>query len=191
MEPGKFCSRAIAYLKADVTSKPGRSEVELSEPDCPVLRELNNGLLVSYVVDTGNEFTYVQNRHLAQEKITPDELHAIGIGNLVSEAGSRGIQVSTHPNGEMFAVLMGGNFEASLILVDALWDEGFRQFVSGDYVVAVPARDILAFCDAGSAAGLKELRALCQRGESYDHPISNRLYRRRGSTWTVLTEQRR
>jgi hypothetical protein len=183
----RLTSRAIAYLKAELPADEPSPSITLSGPDAPVLRRLTSGLLVAYLVDAGDQFEYVQERDLAQDGINADELHAIGLANLASrDAG--GVRVAPHPGGQMFAVLMGGNFEASLILVDWLWDEGFRRFVGGDYVVAVPARDLLAFCDVTSADGLRDLGAVCQRAQSpgVSHRISDRLYRRRDRGWQVF-----
>jgi uncharacterized protein YtpQ (UPF0354 family) len=74
----------------------------------------------------------------------------------------------------------GGDFEASLILLDQLWDEHFRQFVSGDYAIAIPARDVLAFCDDDSEEGIGELEQLFARiAPMDDHLISDKLYVRR------------
>jgi hypothetical protein len=188
MQPPSFSSRAIAYLKAQVPPEDESPVVSLSPEDSPVLRSLCNGLLVCYVVDTGDEFEYVQYRRLAEDQIDEDELHNIGLANLTSLVSSSGVRVVPHPNGQMFAVLMGGNFEASLILLDWLWDDSFRQFVSGDYVIGIPARDILCFCDASSADGLMQVRAACERARSggVDHPISNELYRRVAGKWRVF-----
>ncbi|HXD88581.1 MAG TPA: DUF1444 family protein [Urbifossiella sp.] len=142
---------------------------------------------MAYVVDTGEQFEIVQERHLDEENCSEDELHAAGLSNLACQAEGS-LQVATHPCGEMFAVLMGGNFEASLILLEDVWQHRFRQFVSGDYVVAIPARDLLAFCDASSIAGLRELSAVREKARTTgaDHPISDRLFRRMGSSWQVF-----
>ncbi len=137
----KFFIRAIAYLKASVPEQDPAPVVTLTGLDAPVFRSLNNGLLVSYVVDTGDEYQFVQYRHLAQDSATEDELHAAGLGNLLALAAGS-LRVAPHPKGQMFAVLMGGNFEASLILLDCLWDDSFRQFAAGQYAIAIPAQHI-------------------------------------------------
>ena len=54
MTARNFTSGAIAYLKAAVPPDQAKPQVSLSGPDAPVLRDLHNGLLVSYVVDMGN-----------------------------------------------------------------------------------------------------------------------------------------
>lgn len=71
--------------------------------------------------------------------------------------------MQVQPYGSIFAVIAGGNFEASLLLLDGLWERAFRQFVSGDYAVAIPSRDVLAFGDAGDAKVRVELRAVIDR----------------------------
>jgi hypothetical protein len=182
-------SRAIAYLKPDLTGKPRskstRRRVELSGADAPVLRPLADGLLVAYVVDQGDHFEFVQHRHLEADGCSEEELHAVAVANLARQA-SGSLQVAR--NSEVFAVLMGGNFEASLMVLDDVWENGFRQFVTGEYVVACPARDLLGFCDATSAAGLRELLAVSAmaRSDDIDHPLSDRLYRRVGGHWQLF-----
>src|SRR6266436_10426762 len=100
MQAPTFSSRAIAYLKAAVARDPAEPSIAFSGVNAPVLRDLQNGLVVSYVVDTGNQFEYVQHRHLAEDKISEDDLHAIGLDNLSRVASAKGIQVSTHPSGQ-------------------------------------------------------------------------------------------
>ena len=58
-----FCAAALPYIKAKLGDEGG-SALALSENDSPVVRDLGNGLLVVYVVDSGQSFQYVQNRHL-------------------------------------------------------------------------------------------------------------------------------
>jgi uncharacterized protein YtpQ (UPF0354 family) len=182
-----FTSRAVAYVKAAEPDDARGPVVSIDGQHAPIIRDLGNGLLVTYVVDTGTQFEYVQRRHLTGEACGDNELHTSSIANLERMA-TGSLQIATHPNGEMFAALMGGNFEASLILLDSLWEKSFRHLVSGQYVAAIPARDLLAFCDAASAVGLQELRTVCDtaRASGADHPISDQLYCRVGNQWQVF-----
>lgn len=181
---GSFTSRAIAYLKANVTDTNGPA-ITVSRTETPVLRSYVEPLLLSYVVDAGNYFELVQERHLEQDGLDDQTLHRIGLKNLAQLVGQRPTRV--HPYRDIFAVTMGGDFEASLLLLDPLWDQHFRQFVRGDYAAVVPARDVLAFCDASSTAGLDELRQVVQRVfPGGDHVLSDRLYVRRSGSWSLL-----
>lgn len=177
----KFTSRAIAYLKAAVPLA-GAEEVTLSRADSPVLRPLGDELLIAYAVDVGASYQLVQYRHLDDERVSEEQLHEVGIHNLLTIASERDLRVQPYQN--IYAVLMGGDFEASLILLDQLWEHQFRQFVAGEYAIAVPARDILAFCDSTSSRGLAELRQLIERVHATgDHPLSNRINVRRQALW--------
>jgi hypothetical protein len=187
-----FTSKAIAYLKGAIPPEEPEPGVSLSGENAIVFRDLKNGLFVCYVVDTGDEFEFVQQRHLTEDGIDDNRLHSIGIANLGDLVAEQGLSLVPHPEGILFGVLFGGNFEASLILLDFLWEDAFREFVSGDYVIAVPGRDILAFCDASSAEGLQELREAIELRKEADatHLISDDLYVRRDGKWEILASPR-
>ena len=181
----KQTSKAIAYLKVEVSSEPsdGRT-IELPHADSPILKTLGNGLIVAYVVDQNDSFRYIQNHDLENEKVTEEQLHRIGLANLTNHAAKKNLRVVPHQN--IFAVLLDSNFEASMILLDNLWDGPFRQFVSGQYAITVPTRDVLAFCDATSPVGLEELRTVAAMlKDSKDHPLSQSLYVREDGCWVL------
>jgi uncharacterized protein YtpQ (UPF0354 family) len=119
---------------------------------------------------------------MREEGITEVQLHEIGIANLKNLAASRPLRVQSHQG--IFAVFVDGNFEASMLLLDDLWANGFRQFVRGDYLAALPTRDVFAFCDASSPSGRNELIEIIGKlKNSTDHPISHSLYLRVGTQW--------
>ena len=174
-------SGAIAYLKA-VLPDDGTPVLPLAHPDTPVIRPYSDELCVCYLVDRGSNFRYVQNRDLEREEIGADQLHEIGLRNLWEQTGPRNARVQPYQN--IFPVLTGGDFEASLILPDGLWEQDFRQFVRGDYAAALPSRDVLAFCDSSSSQGLQELHELIARvTPTDDHLLSQKIYVRRDGRW--------
>jgi uncharacterized protein YtpQ (UPF0354 family) len=175
-----FARKSVAYLK--VANEGEHDALTLSADDSPILRPLGDDLLAAYLVDEGDAYSYVQGRHLEEEGLDRDALHGIALENLSALVNTRGTTIRSY--GQIFAVLMGGDFEASLIMLEVLWEQHFRDYVNGDFAVAIPARDILAFCDASDAVGLDELRQLIARvWPNGDHLLSNRLYFRRGGAW--------
>src|SRR5689334_7645921 len=110
--------------------------------------------MVAYLVDVGQSFEYVQNRHLSRAHLTEDELHEMSMNNLLAFMSDR---TSMQSNGNIFAMFLDGNFEASLLLLDELWEQSLIQYAPNGFVIAVPARDILAFADAATEAGIEEL----------------------------------
>ena len=179
-----YCLSAIAYLKVEVIDDQ-ELHVDLSEGDSPALRNLGHGLLVSYLVDEGDYYSYVQERHLAESDVTLEQLHAHAVANLsaIVEAGAEVQQY-----GNIYAVLMGGNLEASVVLVNQFWSEWYAELAPNGFVAAFPARDILAFGDASSAVALEELAMVCERTKGQvDHPLSQSLFRRVGTAWEPLS----
>ena len=68
-----------------------------------------------------------------------EALHATGMENLVRLASER---TRLQPHGHIFALFLDGNFEASLLLLDDLWERALAGYIQGGFVVAVPARDV-------------------------------------------------
>lgn len=183
MASPKMTDRAIAYIKCSLPND-GRPVVILSPENQPVMKPYFGDLHVCYLVDKGSSYEYILNRHMRDDGIALDELHAIGLRNLKGLVAKRDIRVQ--PYGDVFVFLMGGDFEASVILLDEMWDVRFRKYVTGDYAVAIPARDVLAFCDAQSVAGIIELRKAIDRvWPTEDHLISNKIYLRQHGKWQV------
>lgn len=174
------CDDAIAYLKPRVEDATGRV-VSLEHDDSPVLRDLGNGLLVSYVVDHLDHFEYINHQQLAAQGFSEDELHQLALSNLASAVAGL---VQVQRCDAIFAVIAGGNFEASLILLDHLWDHAFRQFVDAPHAVAIPARDILAFTDATDEAACAQLQDVIARvWPSGDHLLVDRPFTRTDGVW--------
>jgi hypothetical protein len=174
--------QAVAYLKPEVPGTDPGPVMKLSDEDSPVLRTLGNGLLVTYVVDTGERFSYVQTRHLRSAGATEDELHRAAIGNLYGLAEKH---LRVQPYGDVLAHYMEGNFEASVLLLDTVWDISLAKHVKGEFLVAAPTRDVLAFGDSSLPTVPGQLRGVMDRvlAGRADHPLSSTLLRRRHGAW--------
>jgi len=168
-----FLTRAVAYLKGTVEGDSAAAR--LPEPDSPVLRSLGSGLVVAYVVDEPEGLVYVQHRHLAEAGMDAAQLHRSALANL-DKLCSQHLRVEQH--GPVFGVFVDGNFEASMFLLQALWQRDLAGLVDEGYMVAVPARDIMAFCDMASEEGVATLKAMVERvHENGDHLISKNTFR--------------
>jgi uncharacterized protein YtpQ (UPF0354 family) len=176
----KFCEKAIVYIKESISSDVPAPVVVNIDPNAPVLRELACGLCVAYVVDQNNHLIYVQNHHLKESGVTADELHEIGIANLARLTDEK---LRVQQLGSIFGVFLDGNFESSLILYDHLWDVGVAGAVKNGIVIAIPTRDVLAFCDSRSDQGIATLRKMIARTSGGDHPISTSLFERINGNW--------
>jgi uncharacterized protein YtpQ (UPF0354 family) len=172
VEGPDLCSRAIAYVVS-----PGRKDrpaVTLPTADAPVLTDLGNGLSVGYVVDQGEYFQYILSRDLRAAGMTQVELHRNAVANLATMLNDRNARV--HAWDDAFAVLFDGNFEASLILVDDLWDKALAPFAPNGFLAALPNKNVLAFCDMKTPMGPQQLRRIIEDAGSSDRPITTTLY---------------
>jgi Protein of unknown function (DUF1444) len=176
----------FAYISAFRPAEAAASRLEIPAGSYPVTKNLHNGLIVNYLIDVGPNFVYVSHDALAASGLDAEGLHKLATDNLAKMANER---MSVQQHNEMYFVTMGGHFEASLLLVDDLWDQRFRSLVQGQVVVAIPARDILAFGDPSSGLAMTELNALLRRSREnhVDHRITNTLYARVGQAWQPKT----
>jgi hypothetical protein len=178
------CLRSIAHLKVETSLSDSENEITLSERESPFARALGHGLLEMYVVDEGDRFEYVQQRDVADADFSTDLVREKALRNL-AEIAERKVQV--RPYGAIYAVIGGGNHEASMLLLDVFWDEWYKRLAPNGFVAAFPARDLLSFADAASTEGIDELRSLLSRAKgNVDHPLSDRLFRRVGRNWTPI-----
>ncbi len=76
-----FCDQAVAYLKP---STPTTKTIDLTRPDIPVITDLGNGLLTTYVVIQGDKLRYVQQRHLIDAGLSQAQLHHHALENLLT-----------------------------------------------------------------------------------------------------------
>lgn len=195
---GADARKAIAHVKS-VTSGPARDEwceVNLQAADLPPLpagsqplaRVCGGQFIVVYLVDEGSHLRYVTHDDLAAAGMSRDELHATGLRNLEALIqGQPGLRIGRE--GAIHGLLVGGHFEASLVLLNLLWDGPLARLAPHGAVVALPARDICAFCDARSPEGIAQLRAMAQRvTASGDHLITPHLLRRVDGRWSLLPD---
>ena len=73
------------------------------------------------------------------------------------------------------------------LLLDDLWDQSLATYTPNGAIVALPARDVLAFCDAKSLQGILELKQLVRRiTPKGEHLLTETLYYRLNGKWLPL-----
>jgi hypothetical protein len=176
---------AIACLKAGQASDVAEPDGQRLPPDQqPVVTPVAPGLYAVYLVDMGEHFAYVQHHHLTTLNAPPNGLHELGLINL-GQIAEKQLRIVAH--GAIHGLLLDGQFEASLMLLDDLWDGALAAHAPNGPVVALPTPDVLAFCDFASAVGLQELRALVQRTwPGASQRLTPSLYHRHAGRWMPL-----
>lgn len=179
-----FLLRATACIKVTQSLPQQTSSVRLPEAEMPVVKNLGNGLCVVYLVDTDDGLIYVQNRDLSGTNLTPEGLHELGLYNLGQRSAGK---LQMHQYGPAYAFVLDGLFEASLILLDELWDETLAHLAPNGFIAAFPSRDTLAVCDAQSVQGIAGLRNMVNKVfPGGDHLLTSDLYRRQNGEWAPL-----
>jgi len=144
-------------------------------------------LIVTYAFDLPDSFMMATTTLVGQAGVSVAELPRLAQANL-----ERAL-----PEPQFFAkdgcniAVTGNDLEATLLLVDKLWDDMARQ-IRGEIVASVPRRDRILMCDSANPAALATLRAQAQ--EFFDeqddaHRLSTQVMVRRGGRWTLFDGQ--
>jgi uncharacterized protein YtpQ (UPF0354 family) len=137
-----------------------------------VFEDLNEDLVVVYAEDSPRSIRYLAAKDLEQLGLRREELRPLALANL--DALLPDIQLRRGPLVSMLTA--GGNYEASLLLLDKLWSGGQLQ-VDGEIVVAVPARDLLLFTGSKHKAGIAKLREIAAQAAREDsYSLTGRLF---------------
>lgn len=150
----------------------------------PAFTPLCGDLLVTYAFDLPDSFVMATGPLLEQAGIDPDDMARLAIGNLADSLpeskfyASRGCGLAH----------VGGDLEATLLLVDSVWD-AIVPDVSGELVASAPRRNRLLVCDSANSDALAQLRAQSQEffvEEDDHHALSTQLMVRRGARWVLF-----
>jgi hypothetical protein len=158
--------------------------VKIPQDDLPIVRVACKSLAITYVVDNGKGVSYINPKQLRDSGLTAEQLHAAAIENLTRLTKNQQKGLAVLPQEDFSGVMLDGKSEASLLLIDALWDSEFKSDTRNGVVVAIPARDMLAFCDQRSTAGIAALRELTQRvAPAASKALTKQLYYRIDGDW--------
>lgn len=126
-------------------------------------------------------FKYIQYRDLQIEQMNSEALLDIGINNLYSLVEKNGLRIQELDD-DCYVLLLDGNFEATLVLLDVLWDITLNQYVPEGYAVAIPSRDVLAFSNLNSNIGIKKLNNIIANvWENGEYLITDKIIKRNES----------
>ena len=137
----------ISGLQATLLARGAKKTLE------NVYDELNQELLIVYVEDSPKSLRYLTAEDLVAVGLKKEQLRELAVKNL------RGLMTKVDAQGEegFYMVTAGGNYEASLVLLDEVWKSG-KMKVNGDYVIAIPTRDLLLVTGSNEKASLAKVR---------------------------------
>jgi uncharacterized protein YtpQ (UPF0354 family) len=113
----------------------------------------NDELMVVYAEDTPANMRYLTPSNLASLKLEPNGLLKMACDNLQKLLPEPSLQLEDGA----YRIRAGGDYDASLLLVDAFWETANLQ-VAGEVVAAVPARDFLVVTGSKNEAGMRRIK---------------------------------
>ncbi|HYH15964.1 MAG TPA: DUF1444 family protein [Flavisolibacter sp.] len=161
------------------------SEISLSHDDSPVFKSYAEGIAIFYTLDMGDSYQFIQNRQLSGT-ITLDTLHDAALTNM-----AKAISDKTEVNGDPDNVMMvtnGGNFEATMLLADFLWEQ-LEPIFNDKLCVAIPAKDLLFISASSNPVGRESLRSFVRfyfEEHQTEGLIVRHIYERSNSGWELV-----
>lgn len=173
-------TQIVPILKGTGSHATRGEPFALSADDSPVLRPFAADIVIAYAFNLPDRLVYMNRRQLAETGMSEAQLHTLAVGNLPSHISD--LTFRDLDNG-LFAVSCGGVLEASLLLLDALWEK-FAPRLPGMPLATVPARDLL-FVTGSKNPGSMQKMAKCSRVElaQPELEISRAVLSRAGGRW--------
>lgn len=127
---------------------------------------------VFYVIDDSEAFAMVQSG-MVPDGMTEDALFEKATENLLRDVEFQMVPTNWGGSG----IVCGGNFEACAICIPGIAAFIGQQY-GEDYVLAVPARDVVIMAPASDEDRIHNLKVTVRNVfESEDHPLSKHLFR--------------
>jgi uncharacterized protein YtpQ (UPF0354 family) len=173
--------RIIPVVKAVEHESSDATPIDLPPEDLPVSRPLVADLITLYAEDFPDRFVFVSQRRMEQLRLTPNELHALALENL----SGRLPEIQIHGESPRHMITCGGNFEATLLLHNNLWD-AIAGSLPGYPMVAVPARDLLFVSGSDWNGAYQFLSELANKElEDKRYTLSKQVFIRKDGTWVA------
>ncbi len=155
----------LAEVNASTRGSRGKAMESLSEP-------LNGELAIFYAEDSPKNIRYLDPKSLLECGIPRDQLRPRGISNLRTILP----KVEVHGSNGLYMLTAGGDYEASLLLLDDLWSGG-KLSVKGDCVIAIPSRDLFLVTGSDDEPALTKMRELVRKSvEANSYRITSDLF---------------
>ena len=142
----------------------------------PVFEDFSPDLIIVYAEDSPKNIRYFTADDLAKAGIDRGGLRALACENL------RRIlpKIECQGGNGVYMITAGGDYEASLLLLDSIWSGGTID-VQGDIVVAIPTRDLLLVTGSQNLEGLEKLKQVVKKAFSEgSYRLTSKLFVHRG-----------
>lgn len=150
-----------------------------------VYEKYNDQLIITYAEDTDNEIRYLTQNDLKFFSFELRSLKELAIKNLDEILTS----IKRKDGGGFYMIIAGGNYEASIILLDNFLTKANFP-IDGDMVVAIPNRDMLLVTGSNNKPGISKIKELANNTyKTGNYILSNYLYKWNGNIFEKYNDQ--
>jgi hypothetical protein len=173
--------RALPYFSPAYSAEDTAPIRAFGSLDGPIVRAFSTSLNVNYMIDEPGALVFVRERDV--DRSAREELHERALDNLRAHTARRRLRFEA--KGAMHIAKLDGQHDASLLLLDELWDPPTRiADPEGELIAAIPARNVLLFTGSTARGGIPELRASIAR--TSDQALSPEIFVRRAGAWETF-----
>lgn len=148
----------------------------------PITEPFCGDLWIVYSQDLPDRIVTMKSSSLAELGCEKTALYELALENLTRILP----QAECNGDGPWYWLAAGGDYTASLLLLDNIWDQ-LKDLVDGEIIAVVPARDTLLFTGSRSAEGLKTIKEQAtQIVKNGNYVISDTLLMRKDGRWHVF-----
>jgi uncharacterized protein YtpQ (UPF0354 family) len=153
----------------------------------PAAERLVGDLSIVYAFDRPRSLDIMTEAERVALGVPVEELRALAVRNLRRLVP----EIRHHESGTGYVLLAGGNFEASLLLLDDLWVK-LSADIKGELVACAPARDMILYTGSATPGAVEDLRELAARVITEGgYSLSGTLLRWTGMGWDLYRPSER
>jgi uncharacterized protein YtpQ (UPF0354 family) len=148
-----------------------------------VYEDFGPDLIILYAEDSPKNIRYLGPKDLELAKIERSELRALACQNLKRLLP----KIERHGTNGLYMITAGGDYEASLLLLDSIWSGGQME-VKGDVVVAIPTRNLLLVTGSRDRQGIEKVKQLVKEASTgQPHRLTQKLFVHRNGRFGEFT----
>lgn len=168
IKPVSFLA-GMGNMKAEMGAKKGFDAV---------YERYNDQLIIAYAQDKEAGISYFSREDLKKMGIPKDSIRGLAVKNLAQLLDTT---IQLRGGDGMYMITAGGNYEASILLLDYVWTKE-NISVNGDFIIAIPSRDVLLITGSNDKPSIEKMRAAVRKlYTTGSYPVSEYLYRRDGN----------
>jgi uncharacterized protein YtpQ (UPF0354 family) len=146
-----------------------------------VTEKYNDQLIIAYAQDSETSVEYLSVKTFRGMHISMDSLHSLAISNLKRVISS----VSRDGDNGLYLIGTKGGYQTSVILLSSMWTKEALP-VDGDWVIAMPNREVLFVTGSKSKDGMEKIKKLTAKSyKESSYQVSADLFKWNGKRFEL------